>query len=76
MYTQEGSDEDLVEAEASPVALRPTPSPSPPPDPLAGLPPYYPALQGCRLAASFILLNSMFRNFCQTKHSIELLLYL
>ena len=47
-YPQDMSDEEMVEAESSPVALRPTPSPSPPPDPLAGLPPYYPALQGCR----------------------------
>ncbi|XP_063679437.1 cyclin-dependent kinase 11B-like isoform X2 [Bolinopsis microptera] len=53
----EGSDEDLVEAEPSPVALRPTPSPSPPPDPLAGLPPYYPALQGCRNVDHFEYLN-------------------
>lgn len=51
------SDEEMVEAESSPVPLRPTPSPSPPPDPLAGLPPYYPALQGCRNVDHFEYLN-------------------
>ncbi|KAL5259479.1 hypothetical protein ACHWQZ_G009801 [Mnemiopsis leidyi] len=51
------SDEEMAEAESSPVPLRPTPSPSPPPDPLAGLPPYYPALQGCRNVDHFEYLN-------------------
>lgn len=61
---QEPSDEEMEEPaplvrEPSPVPspARPSPSPSPPPDPLAGLPPYYPALQGCRNVSHFEYLN-------------------
>jgi len=49
----------MAELESMEQARKRTPTPSPPPDPLAGLPPYFPALQGCRNVEHFEWLNKI-----------------